>query len=86
MASQMSVPFLGRIPLDPTLSRAAEEGRSACADESSSLPALSAIIRTLMAACGDFEERPEQNGTASLKPAADVSIDPLLSSRIHLGF
>ena len=29
MAKEMQVPFLGRVPLDPLLSRAAEEGRSA---------------------------------------------------------
>ena len=28
-AKEMQVPFLGRVPLDPLLSRAAEEGRSA---------------------------------------------------------
>ena len=28
MAKEMGVPFLGRVPMDPTLSQAAEEGRS----------------------------------------------------------
>ena len=31
MAADMGVPFLGRVPLDAALSRAAEEGRSAFA-------------------------------------------------------
>lgn len=28
MAREMGVPFLGRVPMDPSLSQAAEEGRS----------------------------------------------------------
>ena len=35
MAKDMEVPFLGRVPLDPLLSRAAEEGRSAFGSSSS---------------------------------------------------
>jgi len=35
MAKDMQVPFLGRVPLDPLLSRAAEEGRSAFGTSSS---------------------------------------------------
>lgn len=63
MAKDMQVPFLGRVPLDPLLSRAAEEGKSAFGsgggggDNSTkglgkqfmpSLPALQAIIAQLM--------------------------------------
>lgn len=57
MAKEMQVPFLGRVPLDPLLSRAAEEGRSAFSTPASkghskqfmpSLPALQAIIQQLM--------------------------------------
>ena len=57
MAKEMQVPFLGRVPLDPLLSRAAEEGRSAFSSTGSkgsskqfmpSLPALQAIIQQLM--------------------------------------
>lgn len=57
MAKEMQVPFLGRVPLDPLLSRAAEEGRSAFKTAGSkghskqfmpSLPALQAIIQQLM--------------------------------------
>lgn len=32
MAESMGVPFLGKVPLDPALSRAAEEGRSVFED------------------------------------------------------
>ena len=63
MAKEMQVPFLGRVPLDPLLSRAAEEGRSAFGSKGGdvdnstkdlgkqfmpSLPALQAIIQQLM--------------------------------------
>ena len=39
MAADMGVPFLGRVPLDAALSRAAEEGRSAFATDASDAPA-----------------------------------------------
>ena len=63
MAINMEVPFLGRVPLDPLLSQAAEEGRSAFGSRGGhgdnsmkdlgkqfmpSLPALQAIIEQLM--------------------------------------
>lgn len=32
MAADMGVPFLGKVPLDPSLSKAAEEGRSCLID------------------------------------------------------
>ncbi|KAH7438715.1 hypothetical protein KP509_04G028200 [Ceratopteris richardii] len=46
MAKDMKVPFLGRVPLDPGLSRAAEEGRSCFSDGSCKLSAsyLNSII------------------------------------------
>ena len=59
----MQVPFLGRVPLDPLLSRAAEEGKSAFGSGNDnvhsntkglgkqfmpSLPALQAIIQQLL--------------------------------------
>ncbi|KAL8151002.1 hypothetical protein V2J09_020810 [Rumex salicifolius] len=49
MCREMGVPFLGRVPLDPQLCRAAEEGRSCFADHkcSVSAPALKAIIEKL---------------------------------------
>ncbi|MCO5574865.1 hypothetical protein L7F22_028658 [Adiantum nelumboides] len=51
MAKDMKVPFLGRVPLDPQLSRAAEEGRSCFSDTScrSSAPFLSKIIEKIQA-------------------------------------
>ena len=53
MAKEMQVPFLGRVPLDPLLSRAAEEGKSAFAESQGrkfmpSLPALQAIIKEIL--------------------------------------
>lgn len=50
MAKDMKVPFLGRVPLDPELSRAAEEGRSCFTDAScgSSAPFLNRIIEKIL--------------------------------------
>ncbi|KAE9597426.1 hypothetical protein Lal_00029958 [Lupinus albus] len=50
MCSEMGVPFLGKVPLDPLLCKAAEEGRSCFADTRcvSSAPALKKIIDKLM--------------------------------------
>lgn len=51
MCSDMGVPFLGKVPLDPRLCKAAEEGKS-CFDDSkcgSSAPALKRIIDKLVA-------------------------------------
>ena len=61
--------------------RAAEEGRSVLASNSSSLAPLQAIINKLMAACGDLA-----NGNTEKTAHRDVAMDPLLGSRIHLGF
>uniref|UniRef100_A0A0C9RIV0 Cytosolic Fe-S cluster assembly factor NBP35 n=1 Tax=Wollemia nobilis TaxID=56998 RepID=A0A0C9RIV0_9CONI len=49
MAKDMNVPFLGRVPLDPELSKAAEEGRSCFADSKcrSSASALQRIIKKI---------------------------------------
>ncbi|KAI3474965.1 hypothetical protein Pfo_030276 [Paulownia fortunei] len=50
MCEEMGVPFLGKIPLDPQLCKAAEEGRS-CFDDTKcrvSAPALKAIIEKLL--------------------------------------
>ncbi|CAI9101497.1 OLC1v1038834C1 [Oldenlandia corymbosa var. corymbosa] len=52
MCREMGVPFLGKIPLDPQLCRAAEEGRSCFADDNKcqvSAPALKLIIDKLLA-------------------------------------
>lgn len=50
MAKDMKVPFLGRVPLDPELSRAAEEGRSCFTNPShgSSAPFLNRIIEKIL--------------------------------------
>ncbi|KAL0344094.1 UNVERIFIED_CONTAM: Glyceraldehyde-3-phosphate dehydrogenase, cytosolic [Sesamum angustifolium] len=58
MCKDMGVPFLGKIPLDPQLCKAAEEGRS-CFDDSKcqvSAPALKAIIEKLLSQLEDSEE------------------------------
>ncbi|KAE8729681.1 Cytosolic Fe-S cluster assembly factor NBP35 [Hibiscus syriacus] len=50
MCSEMGVPFLGKVPLDPQLCRAAEEGKSCFADPKCgvSTPALKIIIEKLV--------------------------------------
>ncbi|OAY29587.1 cytosolic Fe-S cluster assembly factor NBP35 isoform X1 [Manihot esculenta] len=52
MCREMGVPFLGKVPLDPHLCKAAEEGRSCFADQKcgTSAPALKNIIENLLAA------------------------------------
>lgn len=58
LAMSMGVPFLGQVPLDPALSRAAEEGRSAfegagAAGRTGALPALRTVIDAVLAAVGE---------------------------------
>lgn len=50
MCNEMGVPFLGKVPLDPRLCKAAEEGRSCFVDNECgvSAPALTKIIEKLM--------------------------------------
>ncbi|CAN0902752.1 Cytosolic Fe-S cluster assembly factor NBP35 [Linum grandiflorum] len=50
MCREMGVPFLGKVPLDPQLCKAAEEGRSCFADQrcSVSAPALKSMIEKLI--------------------------------------
>ncbi|XP_008792158.1 cytosolic Fe-S cluster assembly factor NBP35-like [Phoenix dactylifera] len=52
MCMEMGVPFLGKVPMDPQLCKAAEEGQSCFADQkcSTSAPALRRIIEKLVAA------------------------------------
>uniref|UniRef100_K3YU84 Cytosolic Fe-S cluster assembly factor NBP35 n=1 Tax=Setaria italica TaxID=4555 RepID=K3YU84_SETIT len=47
MCIEMGVPFLGKVPMDPQLCKAAEEGRSCFADQkcSASAPALQSIVK-----------------------------------------
>jgi Mrp family chromosome partitioning ATPase len=51
MCSEVGVPFLGKVPLDPQLCKAAEQGRSCFIDSNcgASAPALKTIIETLVA-------------------------------------
>ncbi|GJN27237.1 hypothetical protein PR202_gb15239 [Eleusine coracana subsp. coracana] len=50
MCHEMRVPFLGKVPMDPQLCKAAEEGRSCFTDEKciASAPALKEIIKKLI--------------------------------------
>jgi Mrp family chromosome partitioning ATPase len=50
MCTEMGVPFLGKVPMDPQLCKAAEEGRSCFVDQrcSASAPALKSIIDKLI--------------------------------------
>ena len=52
MAQEMGAPFLGRIPLDPSLGRAAEEGRSAVAVGAAvaCAPAVQRVVAEVIAA------------------------------------
>lgn len=52
MCLEMDVPFLGKVPLDPQLCKAAEEGRSCFVDQKCGLsaPALKSIVKNLLAA------------------------------------
>ncbi|CAL9113341.1 unnamed protein product [Musa textilis] len=53
MCAEMGVPFLGKVPMDPHLCRAIEEGRSCFADQKCTLsaPALRTIIEKLVSSC-----------------------------------
>ncbi|CAD6243380.1 unnamed protein product [Miscanthus lutarioriparius] len=50
MCREMGVPFLGKVPMDLQLCKAAEEGRSCFADQkcSASAPALQSIVKKLI--------------------------------------
>ncbi|GAU34457.1 hypothetical protein TSUD_06680 [Trifolium subterraneum] len=50
MCDEMKVPFIGKVPLDPQLCKASEEGRSCFTDKdfSVSAPALQKIIDKMM--------------------------------------
>ena len=50
MCRDMDVPLLGRVPLDPGLGRAAEEGRSALTGATASVQALKGIVEAVVAA------------------------------------
>lgn len=63
MCGEMGVPFLGKVPMDPRLCKAAEEGRSCFADKDcgASAPALKKIIEKLMESHG-FSAMLAENG------------------------
>ena len=63
MCGEMGVPFLGKVPMDPRLCKAAEEGRSCFADKDCgvSAPALKKIIEKLMESHG-FSAMLAENG------------------------
>uniref|UniRef100_A0A0E0K209 Cytosolic Fe-S cluster assembly factor NBP35 n=1 Tax=Oryza punctata TaxID=4537 RepID=A0A0E0K209_ORYPU len=50
MCNEMGVPFLGKVPMDPQLCKAAEEGRSCFVDQKcgASAPALKSIVKKLI--------------------------------------
>ncbi|KAH0984608.1 hypothetical protein GBA52_011785 [Prunus armeniaca] len=50
MCREMGVPFLGKVPLDPQLCKAADEGRSCFVDQKClvSAPALKKVIDKMM--------------------------------------
>ena len=60
MAADMGVPFLGRVPLDPALSRAAEAGQSLQDVKSAgSLQAFNSIVQSAhLATCGHGSAHP----------------------------
>lgn len=86
MAKEMGVPFLGRVPLDPALAVASESGASLF-DEAkggtAAAPAVKAIVETLLQ---KVERASQKGGRVAVAAPKDLSIDPLLTSRIHLGF
>mmetsp|Transcript_15787 Transcript_15787/g.51750 ORF Transcript_15787/g.51750 Transcript_15787/m.51750 type:complete len:345 (+) Transcript_15787:3-1037(+) len=57
MARAMGVPFIGRLPMDPTLGRAAEEGRGALESGSgvACAPAVDRLVAALLASLGEKE-------------------------------
>jgi hypothetical protein len=55
MCADMGVALLGKVPMDPALGRAAEEGRSVFAEglAQAARPALDEVVARIMAAVGD---------------------------------
>lgn len=87
MAAEMGVPFLGRVPLDPALAVASESGVSvfneATGAAAAAAPAIKAIVESLVQ---KVERMPHKEGPSGGAAPGDLAIDPLLTSRIHLGF
>jgi hypothetical protein len=55
MCAQFNVPFLGKVPLDPAISKAAEHGKSVFDPELrvASAGAVAAIVAGVIAAAGE---------------------------------
>jgi hypothetical protein len=56
MCADMGVALLGKVPMDPALGRAAEEGRSVFVEGAAAgaaRPALIEVVQRIMAAVGD---------------------------------
>lgn len=68
MAAALGLPFLGRIPMDPSLSRAGEEGRSLFSqlEKSSSMPALRALISKVIEGAEGAEGQAAAGGGAAM--------------------
>ncbi|KAG8482949.1 hypothetical protein CXB51_021882 [Gossypium anomalum] len=66
MCTEMGVPFLGKVPLDPQLCKAAEEGKSCFSEQKCSIsaPALKSIVEKLMAKYWCKEMSVEQSSDA----------------------
>lgn len=64
MCADMGVALLGKVPMDPALGRAAEEGRSVFGEGAAAVaaPALRAVVAKIMAAVG--EEGSSSDGVA----------------------
>ena len=75
MAADMGVPFLGRVPLDAALSRAAEEGRSAFAVAS----AASDAPGTPLPAAGRV------NGTADVQHSGSGHVEAGNARKVKAG-
>ena len=72
MAADMGVPFLGRVPLDAALSRAAEEGRSAFAADGPSNDAPSTRPLKVRQVNGTAEVQ-DSNGHIEARSRGNVS-------------
>lgn len=59
MCHQMGIPLLGKVPLDPGLGKAAEEGRSIFqnGEASACLPALQDVVGKIMAAVAGTQQK-----------------------------
>ena len=88
MATSMQVPFLGRVPLDPELARASEEGHAAFPRGGPATAALEAVVDRLL----DIVEPGGTPGAAAALAAAaegarsraDAEVEPYLNGSGNL--